>query len=182
MRVVEAALLRWFSTHAPRPHLVVVGLEMPWTLDDGDLVLVSSSGTSAYLVDPPTEPCVGRRMTRCGDSFDRITFVVDDEEESSALVSVPAGWGVVSVGDSEVLPALRMVRSASALAPHDVTAVARLLWRDELAVALEARGYYPRAFDGHAQLVEVLARQFAAWDAHQLVVSRLLRRATANTT
>jgi hypothetical protein len=171
IRAFQAALPR---AGTEQDWCCVSGDQMPGTLERHDVVVVSRP-VHAYLIDPGVES-LPVRIERSLGCFERVTMVATPEKGAVCLPHVPRSWGVTAVfRDGHVVD----LRTAQPTAPHSALALARLLWRDELACALEQRGARVPFFADQSRLLKILTTDFSVGDAYELVVTQLLAREIA---
>lgn len=72
--------------------------------------------------------------------LDFITIVVEERWSAKLDAHVPEWWGVIVASEENGVPVLTDVRAAASNPSVEAFAVAQMLWRDEAAALVEARG------------------------------------------
>ncbi len=140
---------------AQRPHSEAVWeLWVPRSHERADVALIGDCFAGYEIkTERDTLKRLPRQAAAYGRIFDHCTVVVAQRHLSPVLEMIPDWWGAVAIGTGEDVPFVE-VRSPGRNADVDPEVLVRLLWKDELRLALSSIGV----------AVEPGARRHSLWE------------------
>ncbi len=117
-----------------------------------------------------------RQAVAFGRVFDRVTAVVDSRHLGLIQTSVPPWWGMIEVVRRSGRLELRAARAAKRNPSVDLEVQVRLLWRDELVLALRRLNCVEAAEASRDELRRQLLMQSSPPRLRRIVRETLLAR------